>query len=367
MQKTAFSRRKTNIAFSNCVVDDGVMYFYASNIRALCKMDMGTKEASFESDIIINGERVDDVLMVSADGDALCMLTPDGKYYVCYRLGNGEYHVSYIGGDRTSENELAWGEYGEAVYVFFTNPAVRKVIRIDRNSGAADEFHCDCWQEAPDTVYTNASRQYGEDVWLCPAAPLCLTRVSLKTGKSEHYHLPGLSQLCTGFAVSGDTMYLLGIKGKIFRWEIGSADVAELIDLDFWVREYVVIVVAGEDVYLLPGKGMDFLRVHEGKAEKISLVDDFAFGVFGPEKCRHYYEDADMCYFPQKYSNYSFTFDKKSGEFSCYQMRLPAALLRERDWILRESEEVTLTDYLRYLEAGEGVTENYEEIGNSIL
>ena len=68
MQKTAFSRRKTNIAFSNCVVDDGVMYFYASNIRALCKMDMGTKEASFESDIIINGERVDDVLMVSADG-----------------------------------------------------------------------------------------------------------------------------------------------------------------------------------------------------------------------------------------------------------------------------------------------------------
>lgn len=360
MQKTAFSRRKTNIAFSNCVVNDGVMYFYASNIRALCKMDMGTKEASFESDIIINGERAADVLMVSADGNTLRMLTPDGKYYVCYCLNNGEYHVSHIGGDGTSEDELAWGECGESVYVFFTNPAARKVIRIDRNSGQADEFHGDCWQEDPNTVYMNASRQYGDDVWLFPAVPFCLTRFSLRTGKSEHYHLPGLSQPCTGFTVSGDTMHLLGIKGKIFRWEIGSADVAELIDLDFWVREYVVVVVAeaGENVYLLPGKGRDFLRVHEGKAEKISLADDFAFGVFGPEKCRHYYEDASMCYFPQKYNNYSFTFDKKSGEFACYQMRLPAALLRERGWIMQESEEVTLADYLRYLESEK------EEAGN---
>lgn len=351
MHKTVFSRRKTNIAFSNCVVNDGVMYFYASNIRALCKMDMETKEACLESDIIINGERVADVLMVSADGNILCMLTPDGKYYVCYCLGSGEYHVSHIGGDGTSEDELTWGEWGEAVYVFFTNPAVRKVIRIDRNSGAADELNGDCWQEDSDTAYTNASRQYGGDVWLFPDVPFCLTRFSLRTGKSEYYHLPGLSQPCAGFAVSGDTMYLLGIRGKIFHWEIGSADVAGQIDLDFWIREYGGVVVAGEDMYLLPGKGKSFLRVHEGKTEEIYLADDFAFGVFGPEKCRHYYEDADMCYFPQKYSNYSFTFDKRSGEFSCYQMRLPAGMLRERGWILRESEEVTLTDYLRYLES----------------
>lgn len=365
MQKTVFSRRKTNIAFSNCVVNDGVMYFYASNIRALCKMDMETKEACLESDIIINGERAADVLMVSADGNTLCMLTPDGKYYVYYCLRNREYHVLHIGGDGTSEDELAWGEWGEMVYVFFTNPAARKVIRIDRISGQADEFHSDCWQEGPDTVYTNASRQYGEDMWLFPAGPSCVTRFSLRTGKSEHYHLPGLSQMCTGFAVSGNTMHLLGIQGKVFRWEIGSADVTELVDLDLWTREYGVIVAAGEDIYLLPGTGMDFLRVHGEKMEKFSLTDDFAFGVFDKEKCRYYYEDVDMCYFPQRYSNYSFTFDKKSGEFACYQMKLPASQLRERGWILRESEEVTLTDYLRYLEAGKGGKD--EKIGNSIL
>lgn len=354
MQKTVFSRRKTNIEFSNCVINEGVMYFYASNIRALCRMDMETKEASFERDIIINGERAADVRMVSADGDTLCMLTPDGKYYVCYSLKNGEYHVSHIGGDGTSEDELAWGECGESVYVFFTNPAARKVMRIDRSSGQAEEFHGDCWQEDPDTAYTNAGRQYGEDVWLFPNVPCCLTRFSLRTGKSEHYHLPGLSQPCTGFAVSGDTMYLLGIRGKIFRWEIGSADVAGQIDLDFWIREFGGIMVAGEDIYLLPGTGIDFLRVRGETVEKISLADDFAFGVLDQQKYRYYYEDADMCYFPQKYGNYSFTFDKRSGGFACYQMRLPADLLRDRGWILQESEEVTLTDYLRYLEAERG-------------
>ena len=333
--------------FFDCAIVKNELYFYSGTFKALLKMNLQTKKVAFVSELYAEGQKLSGVNTIIADGSQLYLFSSDGKYGVSYSLRTGKYNICDIGCNQEQTGcYVTIGQNSDSVIIVPKNK--NKIIKINKKTGKLT--NCEfpwCSDEKNETPLFRGDCQ-GETMWLFPDKVGEVLRYSIGTGECEHYALIGLTQVCKSIVGFKDRYYLLGREGRIFAWNKEDA-VEEVADLCCASDEYQMIVAAGSFLYVLPEKGKKIVRLEGTEICSVPYPDGFAYMYENSTKFLHYAEDEHGIYFAQPYGNYNLFLDKKTGEPQWYIMKMPIEYIAPEYGFVFESEQTTLSEYLRYV------------------
>lgn len=341
---------QTNISFTNCVLIENDLYFYASNLQALCKMSLNTMCVSFLTELIVNGEKISSIGKIFHDKNKIYMLSSDGQYYISYSIKTMEYKSIKIFCNQRDNLNYEVANFNEYLYIF---PKYKKnIVRIDKKNHYAEELENGIYDE--NSIYEQEEFfsfgfQSEDEMWLLSTKPGYIIRFFFTSREYSIYHLPGLTQKCVHASLFKDCMYLLGECGKIFKWMIGDKDVIEIIDINTPPLEYWRMAIFKKRIFLLPAKGKQILQIEDKNIKYVKYPADFGYSYEGGTKYNGYAEDTHKIYFAAPYGNYMLVIDKKEMEPRWLKMTVPAKLLIKQAGIAHENTQTGLAQYLQYI------------------
>lgn len=314
----------------DCIIHKGVIYFYASEIGWIVKMDKEIEKIQYMP--IREFKQPISADCCASAMDFLYFISVDGMRLLEYEMKEGTYHTYNIDcGRKRDGNNIALFPMEREIYIF---PRYVKQVVI---------FHCDSkdisvWQYPQlwsDITFQSACQQDGK-VWLFSndGDVVCL---DLKTYQWDFFKMDISISGIVHTVLKQELIYLLLCGGEICVWDTvkKKAHFCKIKKEEQRNESYIRMAFTDQNrCVLLPsiGKYIELYDLETGQlisAEDITKCRKRIEGREHWSAFRGYNEDADWYYFLSHAYRDNLKISKKTGKLYWYTPQYPS----EADWM----------------------------------
>ncbi len=343
--------------FAGCVLVNQEIYFCLSGYNMLLKYDLCKGTVNTVAKLWEKEEKISSIAMMESDGENIYMLEMTGERVLRYSLVTHQCEKVIIACNQDRYNNFAAiTKYGKSVYIF---PRLESyIVKIENGKNVvrmAQALYHDLNQMNYEAPYFSYGIQRKNEMWLVGEQGRIIVCYQLNSDQYTIYDCPKIEEGCIHAIFFEESIYILSVTGKVYKWQKEQQEITQIIDLKADVGQYARLVVLKNKIVILPQTGEDILiyNLHEKSVSTYEQYpDDFKYQILeGGTKYSDYCENDQYVYFAMQSANYLLMINKQTEKIEWKKMKLDESMAErymEGNGI-REEGMIQIRDYLNWI------------------